>query len=98
MENRYFSGVVRIQSDRGQQVISTGPYRMVRHPGYSGGLLTYLAVPIFLDSLWAFVPVVLLVIILVVRTRLEDKLLQEQLEGYRDYAGRVRSRLLPGIW
>ena len=98
MENRYFSGVVRIQSDRGHQVISTGPYRLVRHPGYSGGLITYLAVPIFLDSLWAFVPVVLLVIILVVRTRLEDKLLQEQLEGYRDYAGRVRSRLLPGIW
>lgn len=98
MENRFFSGVVRIQSDRDHQVISTGPYRIVRHPGYSGGLLSYLAVPFFLDSLWALLPAVLLVIILAVRTRLEDELLQEQLEGYIDYAGRVRWRLLPGIW
>ncbi|MGC9312962.1 MAG: methyltransferase family protein, partial [Sediminispirochaetaceae bacterium] len=64
----------------------------------TGGLLSYLAVPFFLDSLWALLPAVLLVIILAVRTRLEDELLQEQLEGYIDYAGRVRWRLLPGIW
>ena len=98
MENRFFSGVVRIQTDRGHHVISSGPYRLVRHPGYCGGLLTYFSIPFFLDSLWTFVPVALLTIVLVVRTYLEDKVLQENLTGYRDYAARVRHRLLPGLW
>lgn len=61
-------------------------------------LLTYLATPIFLDSRWAFIPAVLLVILLVVRTNLEDKTLQVELDGYTDYAKRVRYRLLPGVW
>ncbi len=98
IENPFFSGMVRIQSDRGHQVVSSGPYQWVRHPGYAGALLTYLATPFFLDSLWAFIPVVFLMIVLVIRTRLEDKTLQDQLEGYQDYATRVRFRLLPGIW
>jgi protein-S-isoprenylcysteine O-methyltransferase Ste14 len=79
-------------------VVSSGPYRWVRHPGYAGALLTYLATPIFLDSPWAYLPVAFLSIVLVVRTALEDRTLQERLEGYRDYAGRVRFRLLPGVW
>jgi protein-S-isoprenylcysteine O-methyltransferase Ste14 len=98
IENRYFSGVVRIQTDRNHRVVSTGPYRWVRHPGYAGGLLAYLATPVFLDSVWAFVPTVLLTVALVIRTALEDRTLQEQLPGYREYAGRVRYRLLPGVW
>jgi protein-S-isoprenylcysteine O-methyltransferase Ste14 len=98
IENRFFSGMVRIQTDRGHHVISSGPYRWVRHPGYTGALLTYLATPIFLDSLWAFFPVLLLTMVLVIRTRLEDRTLHQKLDGYRDYASRVRYRLLPGVW
>jgi len=98
IENRYFSGMVRIQDDRGQHVVSSGPYRWVRHPGYAGALLTYVATPVFLDALWAFLPVVFITIVLVIRTELEDTTLQDRLEGYRDYAQRVRYRLLPGIW
>jgi protein-S-isoprenylcysteine O-methyltransferase Ste14 len=98
MENRFFSGVVRIQTDRGHHVVSSGPYAWIRHPGYSGALLTYLATPFFLDSLWTFVPVAFLTIILVIRTKLEDRTLQEQLPGYREYTQKVRYCLLPGIW
>ncbi len=98
IENRFFSGVVRIQKDRGQHVVSSGPYRWVRHPGYAGALLTFFATPFFLDAIWAFIPVVFMTIVLVIRTDLEDKTLQDQLEGYRDYVKRVRYRLLPGIW
>jgi len=98
IENRFFSGMVRIQTDRGHHVVSSGPYRWVRHPGYAGGLLTYLATPLFLDSGWAFLPAVFLTIALVIRTELEDRTLQDKLEGYRDYAWHVRYRLLPGVW
>src|SRR3990170_1692535 len=98
IENRFFSGMVRIQTDRGHQVVSTGPYRWMRHPGYAGALLTYLATPLFLDSLWAFLPTAFITIVLVIRTALEDRFLQDELEGYRDYATRVRYRLLPGVW
>lgn len=96
--NRFFSGMVRIQSDRGHQVVSSGPYRWMRHPGYAGALLTYLATPFFLDSRWSFLPAIFITIILVIRTSLEDKMLQDELTGYRDYAKRVRYRLLPGVW
>ncbi len=98
MENRFFSGVVRIQSDRGHAVVSSGPYSWVRHPGYAGVLLTYLAMPFFLDSLWAVIPAILVLMALVIRTSLEDRTLQEKLDGYREYAARVRYRLVPGIW
>lgn len=98
IENRFFSGVVRIQADRDHHVVSSGPYRWMRHPGYAGALLTYLATPVFLDARWAFLPAVFLTIALVIRTKLEDTTLQDQLAGYREYAARVRHRLLPGIW
>jgi len=98
IENRFFSGAVRLQTDRGHRVVSSGPYRWVRHPGYAGGLLAHLATPVFLDAGWAFVPALVIAILTVVRTELEDKALQEQLEGYREYARRVRYRLLPGLW
>lgn len=96
--NSYFSGTVRIQKDREQKVISSGPYRWMRHPGYSGGLLIYIATPFLLDSLWAFLPLAFLLVVMVIRTSLEDRTLQAKLEGYREYASEVRFRLLPGIW
>ncbi|MFC1922080.1 methyltransferase family protein [Chloroflexota bacterium] len=98
IENRFFSGMVRIQTDRGHQVVSSGPYRWIRHPGYTGALLTYLATPLFLDSRWAFLPVIFITIVLVIRTSLEDQVLQDELQGYCDYTKRVRYRLLPGVW
>ena len=98
IENRFFSGTVRLQTERGHQVVSSGPYRWMRHPGYAGALLTYLAIPFFLDSLWALLPTAFTAVVLVIRTSLEDRFLQAELEGYRDYAGRVHYRLLPGVW
>lgn len=99
MENRFFSGVVRIQKERDHKVIDTGPYSFVRHPGYAGALVTYFATPILLDSLWTFVPVILLTIILIIRTFLEDNTLQEELPGYKEYASqKTKYRLLPGVW
>lgn len=98
VENRFFSGVVRIQADRGQQVVTSGPYCWVRHPGYAGGLLAYLATPVFLDSYWVYIPVMFTTIILVIRTALEDKTLHAELKGYRAYAQNVRYRLVPGLW
>jgi protein-S-isoprenylcysteine O-methyltransferase Ste14 len=98
VENRFFSGVVRIQADRDHQVVSSGPYGWVRHPGYAGALLVYLVTPLWLDSQWAFVPAAIIAIVLAIRTNLEDRALQGDLAGYRDYAQRVGYRLMPGIW
>lgn len=96
--NRFFSGTVRIQTERGHHVVSSGPYRWLRHPGYAGALVAYLATPFFLDSAWAFLPTLFVMAVLVVRTALEDRTLQAELAGYREYAGQVRYRLLPGVW
>ena len=96
--NAYFSGVVRIQDDRGQTVVQTGPYRLVRHPAYAGALLCYLAMPVMLDSLWTFIPAVLTVAVVWLRTLLEDRTLAAELPGYYDYAQRTRYRLIPGVW
>jgi protein-S-isoprenylcysteine O-methyltransferase Ste14 len=98
IENRFFSGVVRIQAERGHRVVSSGPYHWMRHPGYAGALLAFLATPVFLDSVWAFLPALAITVLLVIRTRLEDRTLQDELDGYRDYARQVRYRLLPGVW
>ena len=96
--NRFFSTVVRIQKDRGHTVVTGGPYQFVRHPGYVGGILSALGTALLLGSWPAFVPAGLLVCVIVFRTVLEDRTLQAELEGYKDYAGRVRYRLLPGVW
>lgn len=96
--NSYFSAVVRIQKERGQTVVSDGPYRFVRHPAYATGIVTYLMMPIMLGSLWALIPSSLMALGTIVRTALEDRTLLEELDGYAEYAQRVRYRLLPGVW
>lgn len=96
--NAFFSQIVRIQSERGHTVVSGGPYRYLRHPGYAGAILFELAVPVLLASGWAFIPSGLAAILLVLRTALEDRTLQAELAGYAGYARQVRYRLLPGIW
>jgi len=98
IENKFFSGVVRIQTDRGHRVVSTGPYRFVRHPGYAGALWTYLAMPVLFNSIWAFIPAVFLLGVLVLRTSLEDRTLQAELPGYKEFTQKTRYRLFPGIW
>ncbi|WP_167631132.1 methyltransferase family protein [Mariprofundus ferrooxydans] len=97
-ENRFFSSVVRIQTDRGHVVCDSGPYRFVRHPGYAGNMLALFGIVLALSSLWTLIPAVVALIIAVIRTTLEDRTLQEELSGYRDYARRVRYRLIPGIY
>jgi protein-S-isoprenylcysteine O-methyltransferase Ste14 len=96
--NTFFSSVVRLQSDRGQEVVQRGPYRVVRHPGYVAGILMAISISLVLGSLWGLVPACVVLVLLVIRTYLEDTTLQRELAGYADYARKVRYRLLPGIW
>jgi protein-S-isoprenylcysteine O-methyltransferase Ste14 len=96
--NKFFSGTVRIQEERGHAVASGGPYRYVRHPGYVGYIASWFATSLTLGSLWALIPAGLVMCLMVVRTALEDKTLLEELDGYQDYAKQVRYRLLSGIW
>jgi Putative protein-S-isoprenylcysteine methyltransferase len=96
--NPFFSAVVRVQDERGQTVITGGPYRYVRHPGYAGWILYMLFLPLMLGSFIAVVPGVIAAVLDIVRTYLEDRILLSELAGYREYAGRVRYRLVPGVW
>lgn len=96
--NAFFSQIVRVQTERGHTVATGGPYRYARHPGYLGALLFELVAPFFLASWWALIPSWLGAFLLVLRTALEDRTLQAELTGYSDFAGKVRYRLLPGIW
>ena len=98
VENRFFSSVVRIQTDRGHVVCDTGPYRFVRHPGYAGSILPLFGIVLALGSVWTLIPAVVATIIAVIRIVLEDQTLQEELPGYRDYTQRVCYRLIPGIY
>jgi protein-S-isoprenylcysteine O-methyltransferase Ste14 len=96
--NRFFSRIAYVQKERGHTVASGGPYAIVRHPGYVGVSTLMLASPVILGSLWSLIPVGLEVAAIVVRTVLEDRMLHEELDGYREYAQRVRYRLVPGVW
>ncbi len=96
--NRFYGRFVRIQTERGHVVISDGPYGTIRHPGYLGQIIFSLASALALGSLWALIPSGLFALLLVVRTALEDRTLQDELEGYKAYAQRVQSRLVPRIW
>lgn len=97
-ENRFFSAVVRIQTDRGHTVCTTGPYAYVRHPGNLGMILGTVGLPLLLLSAWSVIPALLAVVNLVVRTHLEDAALVAELPGYRDYQRVTRYRLVPFVW
>ncbi len=96
--NAYLSRYARIQDDRGQQVVTTGPYRYVRHPMYAAVIPFILCIALILGSWWALVPGTIIVILFVIRTALEDRMLQTELPGYQEYVQRVRYRLFPGVW
>lgn len=97
-ENRFFFTTTIIRTDLGHKVCDSGPYRVVRHPGYAGNILPLYGIVLALGSVWTLIPAVAASIISVVRTALEDRTLQDELPGYRDYARRVRYRLIPGIY
>lgn len=96
--NPFFSQGVRIQAERGHAVVTGGPYRVVRHPGYSGTILAHLGTPFLLGSAWALAPAGLLAALFVARAGLEDRTLRAELPGYPAYAERTPARLLPGVW
>ena len=97
-ENAYASDAVRIQEDRGHTVCTSGPYRFVRHPMYVGVILFILCFPLSLGSLYSYIPAILIIVLFIIRTSLEDKTLQNELSGYKEYAQKVRYRLFPGVW
>ncbi|MCC6699640.1 MAG: isoprenylcysteine carboxylmethyltransferase family protein [Candidatus Hydrogenedentes bacterium] len=98
LENEHFEKFVRIQKDRNHRVVTTGPYQVVRHPGYLGGILGALAGPLLLGSAWSFIPACLIVVLLVWRTSREDRVLREELEGYTLYTKQTPHRLIPYVW
>lgn len=96
--NKHFEATVRIQEDREHNVITTGPYRLVRHPGYIGAILWAIATPLAIGSLYGLIASAIVTFILIFRTALEDKTLQQELKGYSEYTNKVKYRLFPGIW
>lgn len=96
--NPFFSSMVRIQKDRGQKVIQEGPYAIVRHPGYTSVFFLGSGTALIFGSVWALIPAGLTILLIFIRTYLEDKTLQNELDGYMDYTKKVKYRLIPGIW
>lgn len=96
--NPYFEPTVRIQKDRGHKVITNGPYKIVRHPGYLAGILYTSSIPLIIGSLYTFIPVGIYILLIVVRALLEDRTLHRELNGYPEYAKKVRYKLLPWLW
>ena len=96
--NRFFSAVARIQKERGHVVVTAGPYRYLRHPSYAGALVASLALPFMLDAIWALIPALVMSAAIIIRTRLEDEMLRQELAGYSEYARGTPCRLMPGLW
>jgi protein-S-isoprenylcysteine O-methyltransferase Ste14 len=94
-QNRFFSSTVRIQTDRGHTVCDTGLYKFVRHPAYMGSVIQTIGFPFLFGSLWSILPIILLLILLIIRTYLEDKTLKSELAGYTDYADKTKYKLVP---
>jgi protein-S-isoprenylcysteine O-methyltransferase Ste14 len=97
-QNPHFEATVRIQADQNHRVIESGPYRIVRHPGYVAGIFLFIGMALVLNSAWALLPAFLSAANLVVRTWAEDRFLQENLNDYREFAKRTRYRLVPDVW
>jgi protein-S-isoprenylcysteine O-methyltransferase Ste14 len=98
VENEFFETTVRIQKERNHRVVITGPYAIVRHPGYAGMILFYGCTPFIIGSLYGLIPAMLLAVAFVFRTYFEDRMLYEELSGYKEYTKKVRYRLVPFIW
>lgn len=96
--NRFFSSVVRIQTDRGHTVCQTGLYKFVRHPGYLGMIISWVGFPLLLGSMWSIIPIAFAIVLLLVRTSLEDEALINELPGYSQYIQKTRYKLIPEIW
>jgi protein-S-isoprenylcysteine O-methyltransferase Ste14 len=96
--NTFFSSIVRIQNDRGHTVCDSGLYKFVRHPGYSGMIISWIGFPLLIASTWTIIPVSFAIFLLLVRTNLEDNLLMNELSGYSDYAKKTRYKLIPFLW
>lgn len=98
LENRYAVVVVRIQRERGQHVITTGPYRFVRHPMYAGAILLFVGTPLLLGSWYGLIGAAIIMALFCVRITIEERTLRAELEGYTEYAAGVPYRLIPGVW
>ena len=97
-QNKFFSSTVRIQTDRGHTVCKTGLYKVVRHPAYLGNFIQTLGFPLIFGSLWSIIPAIISIILLLIRTNLEDKTLINELNGYREYTHETRFKIIPYIW
>jgi len=97
-QNKFFSSTVRIQTDRGHAVCETGLYKIVRHPAYLGMIIQSFGFPLLFGSLWSIIPICLSVILILIRTTLEDKTLKNELKGYQEYTYKTRYRIVPYIW
>ncbi|MDD4969649.1 MAG: isoprenylcysteine carboxylmethyltransferase family protein [Paludibacter sp.] len=97
-QNKFFSSTVRIQTDREHTVCDTGLYKVVRHPAYLGMIIQSLGFPLLFGSLWSIIPISLSIILIVIRTSLEDKTLRAELKGYPEYTNKTRFKIIPGVW
>ena len=94
--NKNFTMTISV--DKNEYLCSTGPYKIIRHPGYAGEIIMILSFPLILGSLWSFIPAVILILIFIIRTHLEDQVLQLELNGYNEYSKKTKFRLFPFIW
>lgn len=97
-QNIFFSTVVRIQKERGHVVCDTGLYKIVRHPGYLGMIISLMGLPLITTSIWSIIPTLIAIILLLIRTSLEDKTLINELDGYVEYTKKTRNKLIPLVW
>jgi len=97
-QNRFFSSTVRIQTERGHAVCDTGLYKVVRHPAYMGSIIQAIGFPLLFGSLWSIIPVLILIILFIIRTTLEDKTLRNELNGYTEYSRKTKYKLIPFVW
>lgn len=97
-QNKFFSSTVRIQTERDHTVCETGLYKIVRHPAYMGSIIQSSGFPLLFGSLWSIIPIAIMIIILIIRTNLEDKTLKKELNGYNEYSKKTRYKIIPFIW
>ncbi len=97
-QNRFFSSTVRIQTDREHIVCDTGLYKIVRHPAYLGSIIQSLGFPLLFGSLWSIIPICILIVLFIIRTNLEDRMLKNELKGYLEYSDKTRFKIIPYVW